>query len=47
LGDAWAAGSAAFGLLIFLWSAALVNSVIGVAQGTLFAMPAPAQKPAT
>jgi hypothetical protein len=47
LGDAWAAGSAAYGLPIFLWSAALIDSVIGVGQGTLFAMPAPARKPAT
>ena len=40
----WGLGLASYGLLIVLWSAALINSAIGAARGTLFASPAP--KPA-
>jgi C4-dicarboxylate transporter/malic acid transport protein len=47
LDSVWTLGLAAYALLIFLWCAALINSAIGAARGTLFASPAPPPKATT
>jgi tellurite resistance protein TehA-like permease len=40
LDSLWGLGLATYGLLLFLWSAALINSVMGVVSGKLFMPPA-------
>jgi C4-dicarboxylate transporter/malic acid transport protein len=42
LHSVWVVGLLAYALLLVLWSAAFVNTVLGVFRGTLFAPPAPA-----
>jgi C4-dicarboxylate transporter/malic acid transport protein len=47
LDSVWAIGLFAYGLLIVLWSAAFINTVLGAVSGRLFAPPPPARSNAT